>query len=72
VTNGKHVVLSPSQLATMQSVLNAIDPEKRHVVSERLHASVRRFGIRRPSDQLFSAALNDAMRGVWVPPRGEE
>jgi hypothetical protein len=56
----------------MQSVLNATDPEKRHVVSERLDASLRRFGVRRPSDQLFRAALNDAMRGLlWVPPPDE-
>jgi len=64
--------LTPAQLATMRATLHSIDPEKRGTLLERLNASLRRVGVARPSDALFSTCLNNAVRGLLPPVMGED
>jgi hypothetical protein len=64
--------LSPRQLDVLRATLNSLDPGKRHLLSQKLHAQLRFANAgRRPSDAAFDAAMKSALTGL-LSPSGEE
>ena len=54
--------LTDHRLAPVMAAAGPLDPDKRIVLMERIVASLKRQGLRRPTDAEIECALRESMR----------
>jgi len=58
------LALTDSQLAVIMTACQPLPPEKRITLMERVVASLKRRGLRRPTDADIERAMREGMRGL--------